>query len=206
MKKHLQPTLELGVILVFSALPLFFDLSYQINLYLTWEGAYRLYEGQTPYADFGIPMGFCYWIVPALFFKLFGPSLFTLAKAQFFINIVSGVAFRWLLMAFPLNATSRFAAILVYALSFILGLQWPQYNHSVIVYQIAGLAFLMHHLTGNQRPITRWVLLTLSAFFLVFSFFTKQDAGALGILIALILVGVNAWQQRSYIAAAAFLR
>ncbi len=81
---------DLILILIFSAVPLFLHFPYRINIFLSWEGAYRLYLGEVPYKDFGLPMGFGYWIVPAIFFKIFGPYLFTLIKAQYFLNIVAG--------------------------------------------------------------------------------------------------------------------
>src|SRR5690349_11457840 len=85
---------DIILILIFSAVPLFLHFPYRINIFLSWEGAYRLYLGEVPYKDFGLPMGFGYWIVPAIFFKIFGPYLFTLIKAQFFLNIVAGLSFR----------------------------------------------------------------------------------------------------------------
>src|SRR5690554_4193101 len=86
--------LEISLIIILSFFPLFFDLPYRDNIYLSWEGAYRLYLGQIPYVDFGLPMGFGFWVIPAFFFKLFGPHLFTLIKAQVFINIISIMCFR----------------------------------------------------------------------------------------------------------------
>ena len=67
-KKNFIGWLELAIILLCASIPLFFKLYYRINIFLSWEGAYRLYLGQIPYRDFGIPMGFGYWIIPAVFF------------------------------------------------------------------------------------------------------------------------------------------
>ncbi|MBW3545770.1 MAG: hypothetical protein KY428_09285, partial [Bacteroidetes bacterium] len=92
--------LEIGVILLSALFPLFLKYPYRINIFLSWEGAYRLYMGHVPYQDFGLPMGFAYWLIPALFFKIFGPYLFTLVKAQVFINIVTALAFRDVLQSF----------------------------------------------------------------------------------------------------------
>lgn len=196
VKQKYEILIEVTPIIFVSILPLFVDLSYQINLYLTWEGAYRLALGQIPYADFGIPMGFCYWIVPALFMKVFGTSLVTLAKAQCFIHIISGLSFRWISKGLSLSFPVRFLSILVFCLTFILGLQWPQYNHSVIVYQLIGLGFLLHAILKDSER-HHWVWLAGSAFFLTFSFFTKQDAGALGILIASVILSSHAFYKKS---------
>ena len=53
--------------------------------------------GPVPYRDFGMPLGYMYWVIPALFMKVFGTQMITLVKAQVFINILSGLAFRSIL-------------------------------------------------------------------------------------------------------------
>src|SRR6187402_3860341 len=85
------------LILLFSLTPLFVQLPFKINLFLAWEGAYRLSLGQIPYRDFSLPLGFGFWLIPAFFFKVFGPFLSTLVLAQAFINIVGALSFRSIL-------------------------------------------------------------------------------------------------------------
>ncbi len=197
MKKLQNPAIELLPILGCALLPLFFDLSYQINLYMIWEGAYRIYMGEVPYRDFGIPMGFFSWIIPALFFKMFGPTLFTLAKAQAFLNIISGLSFRWILLSLGASFQTRFLSILVFSLTFILGLYWPQYNHTVIVFQFVAFGFLFHYLRDDQQKYG-WLFLIASCLFFTISFFTKQDAGGLGIVIGSMLFLFHAYSQKEY--------
>lgn len=182
-KKSLLPWFELLIIIGCASLPIFFKLYYRINIFLSWEGAYRLYLGQIPFRDFGLPMGFGYWILPALFFKIFGPYLATLIKVQIFINIISGITFRAILKLFDIDEFKRLVSVIVYCLTFIVGNLWPWYNHTVIVYEFVGLYFLLYFIL---KPRTKKSLLSLfaSCFFLFLSFFTKQDAGALGILVA----------------------
>src|SRR5580698_3600148 len=107
-------------ILVFSLIPLALHFPYRVNIFLSWEGAYRLYLGQVPYRDFGLPLGFGYWIVPAVFFKLFGPYLISLIKAQVFLNIVAGLSFRSILKKLQVSEGIRIAAVLTFCLSYIL--------------------------------------------------------------------------------------
>src|SRR2546422_4552304 len=99
--KHLQQTqlrvLDLTICLLFTIAPLFGHLPYRVNIFLSWEGAYRLYLGQVPFKDFGLPMGFGYWIIPAFFFKVLGPTFSTLVKAQFFLNLISMLSLRGIL-------------------------------------------------------------------------------------------------------------
>lgn len=176
-------------------MPLFVSLSYQINLYLTWEGAFRLYEGQVPYRDFGMPMGYCYWILPALFFKLFGPYLFTLAKMQAFIHLISGLSFRWILLRAGASFRVRFLSLMVFAFTYVLGLIWPQYNHSVIVFQFVALGFIIQYILGPGGKYN-WLYLAGGCFFLTYSFLIKQDGGGLGILVASALVLYHSFDLR----------
>lgn len=164
-----------------SAVPLLFDYNYRINIFLAWEGAYRLYLGQIPYRDFGLPLGFGFWLIPALFFFIFGPFMATLVKAQVFINLVAGLLFRAILNTLGVQPQVRLLAVLTLCLSYVLPNFWPWYNHSVIVFQWAGLYFLLRHML--VRP--SFAHLAGAAFFLFLSFFTKQDAGAMGLFIAL---------------------
>src|SRR5690348_5939969 len=85
------------IITILACTPLFVSFPYRVNIFLSWEGAYRMSEGQIPFKDFGLPMGYMYRVIPSLFFKIFGPQLITLVKAQVFINILSGFAFHSIL-------------------------------------------------------------------------------------------------------------
>lgn len=163
---------------------------------MIWEGAYRLYLGELPYKDFGIPMGICSWLIPALFFKLFGPTLFTLAKAQAFMNIISGLAFRWILVSNGATFYTRFLSLVIFSLTFILGLYWPQYNHTVIIFQLIAIGLLFHYFK-NKEDKKSWLILISSGFFFTVAFFTKQDGGGLALLIGLIIVIVHSYQIRT---------
>jgi hypothetical protein len=72
MKKHFSKFydyFEWFLVLVLPLVPLLFTLPYRINLFLAWEGAYRISQGEIPYKDFGSPVGYVFWLLPALFFK-----------------------------------------------------------------------------------------------------------------------------------------
>src|SRR6187549_331806 len=68
---------EIAFIILLAIVPLFSTFPYRVNIFLSWEGAYRLSEGEVPYRDFGMPMGYMYWVIPALFFKIFGAQMIT---------------------------------------------------------------------------------------------------------------------------------
>lgn len=179
--------LECLLILLFSIFPLFLDFPFTGNIYLSWEGAYRLSLGQVPYKDFGLPMGFGYWLIPALFFKIFGAYLFTLIKAQAFINIISALAFRSILKSFNITPPVRLLVILLFLISFSFINIWPWYNHTVIVFELIGLAFLLKYIFRSNTKF-RISYLFVAAFFLFLSFFTKQDAGGLAFLIGFAII------------------
>lgn len=180
---------DLFIIIIFCCVPLFMSFPYRVNIFLSWEGAYRLYLGQVPYRDFGLPMGFGYWVVPAIFFKIFGPYLISLVKAQVFLNFICCLSFRGILKKLKLSDGVRIAVIIVFCLSYILPNFWPWYNNSVIIWQIVGLNFLLGFLYSETAK--KYIFLFLSCFFLFVSFFTKQDGGFLGFAIAAALVVYN---------------
>src|SRR6476619_1901498 len=187
--------LELLIIVLLAIIPLFTSFPYRVNIFLSWEGAYRLSQGQVPYRDFGMPLGYMYWVVPALFFKIFGTQMITLIKAQVFINIVSGLAFRSILKSMQVQPGVRLLSVILYCLSFSFFNFWPWYNHSVIVYEMAGLAFLLHYITAAGK---KWIFLSLSALFTFFSFFTKQDGGGLALVLCLALLTYYCFTEKKW--------
>ncbi len=141
MKRWL-PVAEVFLIIVLSLFPLLGNMfPYRLNIFLSYEGAYRLYQGHVPYKDFGIPMGYMYWVIPAIFFKIFGPYMMSLVKAQVFINIIAGLSFRAIFKHLSLRPGIRFLSVLLFCISYSFLNYWPWYNHTVIVYELAALAF-----------------------------------------------------------------
>jgi hypothetical protein len=193
---------EVGVIVLLALLPLFMTFPYRVNIFLSWEGAYRLSQGQIPFKDFGMPLGYMYWVIPALFFKVFGPQMISLVKAQVLINILSGLAFRSILKSLSIQPPVRVLSVFLYCISFSFFNFWPWYNHTVIVYEMIGLALLMRYLFSANRS---WMLLSMSALFVFFSFFTKQDGGALAFLICLALILYDCIYERKWTPLIVFL-
>ncbi len=187
--------LEFAVIIVTALIPLLFTHPYRINLFLAWEGAFRMSNGEIPYRDFGSPVGYGFWVLPALFFKIFGPYVFTLLIFQSAANIVSGLLFRSLLNVFTITSGVRFLAVLLFCISYSMFNFWPWYNHLVVVFEIASLYILCREIMKEERSRKPW-LIVLAAFLMAFSFLTKQDTGALGVLIALVLVAFDILFER----------
>ncbi len=189
--------LDLIICLPFVLVPLFIDLPYRVNIYLTWEGAYRLYTGQIPFADFYLPMGFGFWLIPASFFKIFGPELSTLVKAQIFINFLSLICLRGILYKIKLKPFLISLSLLIFCLTYIIYNFWPWYNHSVVVFELIGLYLLTWYLIDYQKSKSIFLVI-LSALFMLLAFFTKQDAGAIGLMIGLVLLIYHGYMQKRF--------
>lgn len=200
MKKILSPKLllavELLVLAFFCFVPLLFNNPYRINIFLSWEGAYRLYLGQIPFKDFGLPMGYGYWVIPALFFKIFGPYFYSLIISQAFINAASVWIFRSILKLLDVKPIVILCSVIVFCFSYVSWNFWPWYNHLVIVLELAGIYFALRAILSTN---SKWVIahLIISAFFMWFAIFTKQDGGILGVAFVLILLAYTAFVDKS---------
>lgn len=203
--KRLLSFAEIGLIALIALAPVFASFPYRINIFLSWEGAYRMAEGQVPFRDFGMPVGYMYWVIPAIFFKLLGAQLITLVKAQAFINILAGLAFRSIFKSLNLDPAIRFLSVLVFCLSYTFFNYWPWYNHTVIVYELIALAFLFKYLTAARITARSYGWVALSGAFVFFAFFTKQDGGGLALMLCLALLAYHAWLTRKWLSLPLFL-
>jgi hypothetical protein len=196
-REKLLVRLEVLIIFILACVPLAVKFPYRVNIFISWEGAYRMSLGQLPFRDFGVPLGGMYWVIPSLFFKLFGPQMITLIKAQVFINILSGLAFRSILSSLSIKKGIRFAAVLLFCLSFSFFNFWPWYNHTVIVYEFIGLAFLLRYIHNDAQRYS-YLLLIAAGLFVCFSFLTKQDGGGMTFLIGCLLLGYQGMMDKKW--------
>ena len=185
---------EILIIVLLACVPLFIRLPYRVNIFLSWEGAYRMSQGQVPFRDFGIPLGGIFWVIPAIFFKIFGAKMITLIKAQVLLNVISGLAFRSILRSLSVNEGIRLASVILFCLSYSFFNFWPWYNHSVIVYELVALAMLFRYFRADivmAGGRYRFAWLVVAGFFTCCSFLTKQDGGALAFVLSFGLLAVN---------------
>ena len=196
LKKFWLAKADILIIIIFCFIPLFLSFPYRVNIFLSWEGAYRLYKGEIPYRDFGLPMGFAFWVIPAIFFKIFGPYFLSLIKAQVFLNLVACLSFRGILQKIKIADALRIGVILIFCISYVLINFWPWYNNTDIIYEIVALNFLFAFFERTRN--TRYIFLFLSCFFLFISFFTKQDGGFLAFAIAIVLVACNSFYVKKW--------
>lgn len=178
---------SVGIMLIFSIIPLFLEMPYRVNLYVTYEGAYRMWLGQIPFRDFGMPIGYGFWLIPYLSFLLFGPYMISLLKAQAIINFVSFMALKRTLESFNVKRPVVLLSLLFYGLTFSLINFWPWYNHSVFVFELLALMFLFQYINGKKRIHN----LILSSLFIILAILTKQDGGGLTLLLCTTLLGVH---------------
>jgi len=186
------------VIILLALVPLFVTFPYRVNIFLSWEGAYRMSAGQIPFKDFGSPLGYGFWIVPALFFKIFGPEMISLVKAQVLLNIMAGFAFRSILRSLEVRPGVRLLSVLVFVLSYSFFNFWPWYNHTVIVYELVGLSFLFKSFFSDSRKRS-YIWMALAALFIFLSVFTKQDGGGMAFMLSLLFLAYNSFQTRRWL-------
>ena len=202
MTRSLVAKTEIFIIVFLACVPLFLHLPYRVNIFLSWEGAYRMSRGQLPFRDFGVPLGGMYWVIPAIFFKIFGSGMITLVKAQVLINILAGLSFRSILRSLSVNEGIRLASVLLFCLSYSFINFWPWYNHSVIAYELMGLACLFRYYRADaagarfSAGLAGW--LAGAAFFTCCSFLTKQDGGGLAFVLCCWLLAVDGVLQRKW--------
>jgi hypothetical protein len=177
--------------------PIFLKFPYRVNIFLSYEGAYRLLLGQIPYKDFGIPMGFVYWIPLAIFFKIFGTKMISLVYCQVFINFLTLFWFRGILKNLAVNGYIIFLSTVVFILSYTLLNFWPWYNNMVFVWGLGGLFFILSYKLESRKRL-EWLKILASGFFMSLAFFTKQDSGAISFLIGFMTLFVLIYEQRKY--------
>lgn len=196
--------IEWIIILATPAIPLLFTFPYRINLFLAWEGAYRLSLGEIPYRDFGTPVGYVFWILPAIFFKIFGPYVITLLKVQVFINIISNYLFSRIFKQLKLDVGARVVALIVFVLSYTLFNFWPWYNHFVFVLEMASLLFALKVLIEIENK--KIILFTfLSAGFAGLTFMTKQDTGGFALLFSGAIILFDSIKKKQFLGTLVFI-
>ena len=125
-----------------------------------------------------MPVGYMYWLIPALFFKVFGAQLITLIKAQVFINIIGGLAFRSIFKFFKSSPADPLCRDFLFVLSYSFPNYWPWYNHTVIIYELIALAFLIKYFTGMNSRFSYLFIILVRSFYFLFVFYKTRWRGA----------------------------
>src|SRR5690606_22824779 len=140
--------LQIGYVALylFCLLPLFIELPFRPNLYLTWEGSYRISNGEIPFCDFGMPFGVGFWILSSLLFALFGPYFKVLVLENVIITILSLVVVKNILKDLKLNSHNAFLLVVIFYSTMCMPNYWLWYNHVAVIYQLASVLFLLKKL------------------------------------------------------------
>ncbi len=145
---------------------------------ITFEGAYRLALGQIPYKDFGSPVGPVSFLIPAVFFKLFGASLQVFQIAQLFTNFIHLVLLVFIFQKLALPVRLQFASMLLFGFAYLIFLTHPWYNSTGFL--SLELVIL---LSLYQKKL--WIL--INGMLCAASILTKQDFGVVSIFNASVI-------------------
>lgn len=153
------------VLILFSSKHIFFR-----DYAIIYEGAYRLMLGQVPYNDFGLPIGPVSLILPAVFFKLFTPSIFVLQSCQIFENFLILIFFSLILIKISGSIKEIIFSQILLSFFFLIFIISPWYNTTAL---LCSLVAVYLSLSGG------FVYSIISGLFCAFSLFSKQDYGGL---------------------------
>lgn len=154
---------------------------------IIWEGAYRIYLGQKPFVDFGLPLGPVSLWLPAFMMKVFGPSNETLRWSGLIIMYLSTIIFWFLINQIgALKSWIKYLSVLLFMFHYSLGIQFPWYNTTAFCFTLLSLLFLFLH----YRVVSYWryLLLFISGITAALSFFSKQDFGFLTVVSHFLLI------------------
>jgi hypothetical protein len=149
---------------------------------IAFDGAWRIAQGQVPYRDFLMPFGPVGFLLPALFFRVAGPSFSALVAAASVLSLLgTAVAVRlcWRLTG------SRALALLGGALTAVwfqapFGVPWME--QTAFFFDLLALACVVEQRVSARSSIALAVLAGVASALAVLS---KQNAGGLFGLVAL---------------------
>jgi hypothetical protein len=194
--KHLSlikaPTVALmGLAILCSVALLAFAMQRNFLLWvdycITFEGAYRIYCGQWPYRDFGLPVGPVSFLVPAGFFVALGPSWDALLLSQGLQNTVMLCLLVAILRQLGTHPVVIAISLLVFTLAYLPGATHPWYNSTGTLMALACVAFALRR--GLAAPVLAGICAGLAVL-------SKQDIGLIslafgGLFLSLSAKGLN---------------
>ncbi len=146
---------------------------------IIFDGAYRLYLGETPYVDFGVPLGIVSFVLPAILFKIFGPSWDVLFLTQQILNTCTLLLFYILTIQIDVPAITRRISLVLFSIFYLTLLTHPWYNSLGLTFVLAATLF---GIKGD------YVSIVLSGLCSGAAIFTKQDFGVLAVGISIMCI------------------
>lgn len=145
---------------------------------IIFEGSYRISEGQIPYKDFTIVMGPIIFLLQSLFNLFFGANFFSMFMHSLILSLILSSIFYYFARR-EFNIPISFVFSLIFYISFQ-GLAFhPFYNHLTYFFLFLNVFLLLYYI---NRPLPKYVFL-LSCLLAFLNFYTKQDIGALHIVL-----------------------
>ena len=166
---------SIALLLIFSLRSFVYFRDYSI----LFEGSYRVYLGQIPFRDFGLPLGPGSFLVPAFFFKILGVNWNSLLLAQQFQNCLLLFVLGKLLIQMNVDVNCRRISLISFTFLYLVFLSHPWYNTSALLFMLVTVSLAM----GNRN-----ILYFLSGVFAGLTILTKQDFGVLSLCIALFVL------------------
>ena len=126
----------------FSVLFPFFNNPYRINIFSFLGGCLQDVSGPNAVPRLFPSHGLRLWVIPALFFKIFGPYFFTLIKLR---SLSPGFRPGFQIYSKYLNVRPVviLLSVLVYCFSYVSFNFWPWYNNMVFAFELVAIYFTL---------------------------------------------------------------
>lgn len=175
--KKLKPIcLHLCVFIVLFSFGLLGKYLYFRDYSIIWEGAYRINQGQLPYRDFGIPMGPGVFILPSIYQFIFSYSFDGILYCGLIVQCLAYIAFYKIFSFFKFSIIEIIGFSLIFLFSYLLNFKYMWYNSFGLMLLLFLAYFCLNYKSNILYPF-------LSGFFAFLCLITKQDYGALGLLL-----------------------
>src|SRR3989344_1734957 len=145
---------------------------------IIFEGSQRISEGQIPYKDFTIAMGPVVFLMQSFFNLFFGTTFFSMFIHSLFLSLIICSIFYYLSRK-EFNIFISFIFSIFFYISFQGLAFYPFYNHSTYFFLFLNIFLLLAYI---NKPLPKYVFI-LSGILATLDFYTKQDIGALHIIL-----------------------
>ncbi len=179
---------------------------------IIFDGAWRILCGQIPFKDFISPVGPVPFYMQAAFFKVFGITHFAYRIHAAIINaVVSGLVMLYLSWILPGRRWLWVMAGLLTAIWYYAPLGTPWYSQTSVFFGVLGLGFVLstRYFKNPFLLRSRWAQVVGPAFWaapcMVLSFLTKQNSGAMFLLMPLILFWIPPRKSDPWVNTAAYI-
>lgn len=164
---------------------------------IVFDGGYRVYLGQVPYRDFVIGVGPVVFWLQGLFFRIFGVSYTTYVLSAALQNgLAALLAILLIQRVFPSHKAVSWPSGLLTGVWFYAPFGTAFYDQTGALWILVSFTLTAHAMLSSlstddspRRPrLKDGLLLVMSGIFLGLAFLTKQNIGALAIMLGVVSV------------------